>query len=123
MMIDHVLFAALERDIKCWFTEVTSKVKLNSIFWRCSKNCGVYIQRIFFNIDDENADGDVHNITYITKSLASNVIEILQKYSLNHLGNQPNLYLYGHQTINFADNRKILLSTIKYIKETRRFST
>ena len=41
----------------------------------------------------------------------------------NHLGNQSHLYLYGHQTINFADNRKILLSTIKYIKETRRFFT
>jgi len=56
-------------------------------------------------------------------TLASSVIEILQKYNLNHLGNQSHLYLYGHQTINFADNRKILLSTIKYIKETRRFST
>ena len=47
-------------------------------------------------------------------TLASSVIEILQKYNLNHLGNQ---------TVNFADNRKILLSTIKFIKETRRFST
>ena len=56
-------------------------------------------------------------------TLASSVIEILQKYNLNHLGNQSNLYLYGHQTVNFADNRKILLSTIKFIKETRRFST
>ena len=56
-------------------------------------------------------------------TLASSVIEILQKYNLNHLGNQSNLYLYGHQTINFADNRKILLSTIKYTKETRRVST
>ena len=56
-------------------------------------------------------------------TLASSVIEILQKYNLNRLGNQSNLYLYGHQTVNFADNRKILLSTIKFIKETRRFST
>ena len=53
-------------------------------------------------------------------TLASSVIQILQKYNLNHLGNQSNLYLYGHQTVNFADNRKILLSTIKFIKETRR---
>ena len=56
-------------------------------------------------------------------TLASSVIQILQKYNLNHLGKQSHLYLYGHQTINFADNRKILLSTIKYIKETRRFLT
>ena len=54
-------------------------------------------------------------------TLASSVIQILQKYNLNHLANQPQLYLYGHPTINFADNRKIILSTIKYITETRRF--
>ena len=54
-------------------------------------------------------------------TLASSVIQILQKYNLNHVGNRSHLYLYGHQTINFADNRKILLSTIKYIKETQRF--
>ena len=56
-------------------------------------------------------------------TLASSVIQILQKYSLNHLGNQSHLYLYGHPSINLADNRKIILSTIKYIKESRRYST
>ena len=55
-------------------------------------------------------------------TLVSSVIEILQKYNLDHLGNQSNMFLYGHQTANFADNRKILLSTIKFIKETLRFS-
>ena len=54
-------------------------------------------------------------------TLASSVIQILQKYNLNHLGNQSHLYLYGQPTVNFADNRKILLSTIKYMKETQRF--
>ena len=56
-------------------------------------------------------------------TLASSVIQILQKYKLNHLANQSHLYLFGNQIINFADNKNILLSTIKYIKETRRFST
>ena len=56
-------------------------------------------------------------------TLARNVIQILQKYNLNHLGNQSHLYLYGHPIINLADNRLIILSTIKYIKESRRFST
>ena len=55
-------------------------------------------------------------------TLASSVIQILQKYHLNHLGNQSHL-LYGNQIINFADHRNILLSTINYIKETRRFLT
>ena len=57
------------------------------------------------------------------ETLANGVIGVLQKYNLNHLGNQSSLYLYGHQTVNFVDNRKILLSTLKFIKETRRFST
>ena len=54
-------------------------------------------------------------------TLASSVIHILQKYNLNRLGNQSHLYIYGHPSINLADNRKIILSTIKYIKESRRF--
>ena len=57
------------------------------------------------------------------ETLVTNVIGILQKYNLNHLENQSNLYLYGHREINITDNKKILVSTIKYIKETQRFST
>ena len=56
-------------------------------------------------------------------TLVTCVNGILQKYNLDDLGNQSNLYLYGHRDINLIDNRKILLSTIKYIKETRRFTT
>ena len=55
--------------------------------------------------------------------LLTTVIETIRKYNLNHLGNQSNLYLYGHRTIDVDDNRKIILSTINYVKETRRFST
>ena len=56
-------------------------------------------------------------------SLEASVINILQKYNLNYMGNNSKLYLYGHPTINSTDNRKILLSTIKYIKGTLRFLT
>ena len=56
-------------------------------------------------------------------ALLTSVDDILQKNNLNHLGNQLQLYLYGHRSINYTDNRKILLSTIKYIKDTRRFLT
>ena len=51
-------------------------------------------------------------------TLAANVINILQENNLNYLGNQSKLYLYGHPSIIFTDNRKIILSTIKYIKAT-----
>ena len=63
--------------------------------------------------------------SYVTQraSLTSCVSEILLKNNLNHLGNQLQLDLYGHDSINYADNRKILISTLKYIKDTRRFST
>ena len=54
--------------------------------------------------------------------LATTVNEILQKNDLNYLVNQPQLYLYGHDSINYVDNRKILISTLKYIKDSRRFS-
>ena len=56
-------------------------------------------------------------------TLAVSVIDILQRNNLNHLGNQLELYLYGHPSLNLVDNRQILLSTIKYIKDTKRFSS
>ena len=56
-------------------------------------------------------------------TLAVNVNHILQRKNLNHLGNQPELYLYGHPSLDLIDNRQILLSTTKYVKDTKRFST
>ena len=56
-------------------------------------------------------------------TLATSVIGILLKYNLNHLGNQVQIYLYGHDSMSNIDNKAILLSTIKYIKDTERFST
>ena len=56
-------------------------------------------------------------------TLAASIINILQKNNLNYLGNQSKLYLYGHPSIISSENRKVLLSTIKYIKSTLRFST
>ena len=55
-------------------------------------------------------------------SLPATVIEILQRNNLNHLGNLAEVYLYGHQLLHRTDNKSILLSTIKYIKDTQRFS-
>ena len=62
---------------------------------------------------------------YVTQraTLTTSVINILQKNNLNYLGNQSKLYLYGHPSIISADNRKLLYSTIKYIKATLRFSS
>ena len=55
-------------------------------------------------------------------TLATSINEILQNNNLDDLGNQSQLYLYGHRSINYSANRKILLSTIKYAKDTQRFS-
>ena len=54
---------------------------------------------------------------YVTQraNLFTSVNEILQKNNLNHLGNQLKLCLYGHDSINYVDNRDILISTLKYI--------
>ena len=53
---------------------------------------------------------------YVTPraTLTSSVINILQKSNLNYLGNQSQLYLYGHPSINSTDNRKLLLSTLRF---------
>jgi len=56
-------------------------------------------------------------------SLATSVIQILLNNNLNHLGNQSKIYLYGHFSMNNTDNKAVLLSTIKYLKDTERFST
>ena len=55
-------------------------------------------------------------------SLAAEVIPILIRSNLNHLSNDEKLYLYGNESINDRDNKAILLATIKFIKETNRFS-
>ena len=52
----------------------------------------------------------------------ASIIVILQKYNLDNLVNNSHLYLYGHGIIDFTDNRLIILSTIKFIKETQRLS-
>ena len=55
-------------------------------------------------------------------TLIATITEILRKYNLNQLINKENLYLYGNEAIDPVDNNKIILSTIKYIKDTKRFS-
>ena len=42
-------------------------------------------------------------------TLAANVIQILLKNNLNHLGNEFRLYLYGNNTLNDTENKAILL--------------
>ena len=37
-------------------------------------------------------------------TLVTSIIEIIQKNILNHLGNQLQFYLYGHDSISQSDN-------------------
>ena len=55
-------------------------------------------------------------------TLMTSVNVILQKYNLDNLVNQPDLYLYGYRTLDSADNKQILLSTIRFIKDSQRLS-
>ena len=48
-------------------------------------------------------------------TLADSVRIILQNNKINNFENQSQLYLNGHQSKNSTENRKSLLSTIKYI--------
>ena len=56
------------------------------------------------------------------KTLRDTVSRILQKYNLINLVDQSHVYLYGNKSIAFADNKEIILSTIKFINDTDRFS-
>ena len=57
------------------------------------------------------------------ETLLSSVNEILLKANKNHFESRLQLYLYGDPSINNSDNKNIILSTIKFIKETQRFLT
>ena len=85
---------------------------------RYHKKCHNFIDtHSLINVDIEDTNHFLFSCPFFVAqraTLASSVIQILQKCNLNHLGNQPHLYLYGHPIINLADNIKILLSTIKY---------
>ena len=54
-------------------------------------------------------------------SLAASVVRILALKNLNHLSNMIEIYLYGHPVLSIDDNKNIIISTIKFIKETKRF--
>ena len=53
--------------------------------------------------------------------LMTNARSILQKYNLENKENDPDIYLYGNSSFHISDHKKVLLSTIKYLKETKRF--
>ena len=61
---------------------------------------------------------------HVTKraSLATEVVPILIRNNLNHLSGDEKLYLYGNESISDGDNKAILLATMKFIKDTNRFS-
>ena len=46
---------------------------------------------------------------------------IVSPYNLIDVIDNQVIYLYGHRSLSCENNRKIILSTIKYIKETGRF--
>ena len=52
----------------------------------------------------------------------ANVRLITEKYALGVKSHDLHFYLYGDRNISYADNKTILMCTIKYIKETKRFS-
>ena len=51
----------------------------------------------------------------------TSVKEILLKVNLIQLEDRSNLYLYGDPSINYSDNKNIILATIKYTKDTSVF--
>lgn len=54
-------------------------------------------------------------------SLLENVEEILRTYNRNHVYNQERLYLYGDKELREDDNKRILMHTISFLKDSKRF--
>ena len=54
-------------------------------------------------------------------TLIASVNEILLMNNLPVFENSIHLLLYGHDSLKSAENRKIILATLKFIKDTQRF--
>ena len=54
--------------------------------------------------------------------LLNSVSNVLIMNNLQHLSNNVKIYLYGHASLHVDENKAIILSTIKFIRETNRFS-
>ena len=52
----------------------------------------------------------------------ASVRSILENYGLGDKSHDSHLYLYGDRYISHADSKTILMCTIKYVKDTKRFS-
>merc|ERR1712074_80575 len=55
-------------------------------------------------------------------TLAASVLTILTHSSLNHLAKSVSLYLYGDVSLSVENNRDIIMATITYLEETKRFT-
>ena len=62
---------------------------------------------------------------YVTQraKLMTSVNVILHDASLDRLDDKSKLCLNGHPSLGNSDNKKVILSTLKYIEETKRFTT
>ena len=60
--------------------------------------------------------------SYITQraSLIVSTNEIILTNGLNDYSHQSNFYLYGHSSLSVSDNKKIMLATITFIKDSQR---
>ena len=56
-------------------------------------------------------------------TLMNSINEILLMNNLPRFENQLQLLLYGHDSVSYTDNQKILVATLKFIKDTHRFLT
>ena len=96
---------------------------------RCHKNTHGFLDTPFANCICNRGVEDTNHFLLVCSlytrqrlTLVTRVTVILQKYNLENLANQYKLYLYGEKSIDFADNKIIILSTIDFIKNTQRFS-
>ena len=143
----HITFGKLKSHMSCLFRPFPKSIfnihdpkGLKYIFQLRMKSSPLKSHKKRYNFADTPTDicecnQGVENICHFLfeclrfvphrVNLAISIIERLNKNNTihnNEIANNLNLYLYGHPSLNIAENKCILQATIQYIKSTHRFS-
>ena len=131
----HIL--SLNRPVKKTIFDIHDPIGLRYLFylrvglslWRTHKNCHGFQDTPSGTCSCDQGVEDTNHFLFSCPlfvnhraTLMDGVTAILQRCNLLNLVNRLHLYLYDHRIIGFNDNRQIIFSTIKFIKETQRFS-
>ena len=132
----HIL--SLARPVAKSIFNIYDPIGLHFLFMLRLELSSLWIHKFNYNSADtnsyvcscsdcvENTDHFFLKCSYFSnqrQTLLRSVNNILQKYNVYLAFDNYRFFLYGHHLLSQADNRDILHASIKFIKESKRFST